>query len=283
MQTRIDPTKKTVRFQFDSLGEFGGWIANTPKVWPSAFNQADSDIAPSNDWDLGAGYARAVDMARNGWIEGAQRVQDALATFPAMSPQPDTRTDVYGYRPHVPRFCAGAPDSMIRHADKAETGAGRVLTLVVGLDANGVTRADHMANFGVAVAQYVNQLETDGTRVELIGVLVGEFDAHWRAVQAVTIKNADQPLDLAVVAFAIGHPAMLRRIGFAAIERMPHVKPSYGYGRAVDAKLSDLINCPPGAVVLNGMKDAGTHAPTAAKGLAYVAKQIETALKAQEL
>lgn len=281
MQTRIDPTKKTALYQFDSLGEFGGWIANTPRVWPEQYGQARG-VSPSKSWDLEAGYDAAVNMARNGWIEGATRAQDALATFPAMSPQPDTRTDVYGFRPHVPRFCAGAPDSMIRHADVAEAGAGRVLTLIVGLDASAMTSAVHMANFGVAVAQYVNQLETDGTRVELIGALVGEMHSKWRIVQTFTVKHADQPLDLAVVAFAIGHPAMLRRIGFAAIERMP-CPPEGGYGRAVDARLSDLINCPPGAIILNGMKDAGKNAPTAAKGLEYVSRIIEDALKAQEL
>lgn len=283
MQTRIDKTANTVRFHFDSLGEFAGWVQTAPKVWPAQYDQSRGGISPSREWDLSAGYDGALKMARNGWLEGAQRVQSALSAFPAMSPQPDTRTDVYGFRPHVPRFCAGAPDSMIRHADVAETGAGKVLTLAVGLDANGNTRAEHMANFGVAVAQYINQLETDGTRVELIGVLVGEFSNKARAVQSFTVKHADQPLDLAVVAFAIGHPAMLRRIGFAAIERMPLVAPSYGYGAAVDVKLSDLINAHPGTVVLNGMKDAGKHAPTAAKALEFVSKVIETALRAQEL
>jgi hypothetical protein len=282
MQTRIDPAKKTALYSFDSLGEFAGWIKDAPKVWGSAYNVARTQPM-SKRWDLNAGYDAAVNMARNGWLEGATRAQDALKTFPAMSPQPDTRTDVYGFRPHVPRFCAGAPDSMIRHADKAETGAGRVLTLAVSLDANAHTDADCMANFGVACAQYVNQLETDGTRVELIGVLVATYAVSgWRTVQAITIKKADQPLDLAVVAFAIGHPAMLRRLGFAAIERMP-VPPASNYGSAANARLSDLINCPPGAVILNGMKEASTHAPTAAKGLEFVSRVIENALKTQEL
>lgn len=282
MQTRVDPAKRTALFKFDSLGEFGGWIKNTPSVWGANYNTSrnyDGGAA----WDLNTGYERSVEMARNGWIEGAQRAQGALAAFAPMSPRPDTRTDVYGFRPHVPRFCAGAPDSMIRHTDIAETGAGRVLTLAVGLDASAYTNASHMANFGVAVAQYVNQLETNGTRVELIGVLVGHFKSSgWRCVQTITVKNADQPLDLAVVTFAIGHPAMLRRIGFAAIERMP-CPPDHGYGSAVDAKLTDIINCPPGAVVLNGMKDSGTHAPTPEAGFAYVSKQIEDALAKQEL
>lgn len=281
MQTRIDNEKKTALWQFDSLGEFAGWLRDSPKVWGAAYNAA-RDYHGGKSWDLDAGYDGAVNMARNGWIEGAQRAQDALQAFPSRTPEPDTRTDVYGFRPHVPRFCAGAPDSMIRHTNVAETGAGRVLTLAVALDASACTPAECMANFGVAVAQYVNQMETDGTRVEVLGVLVATYAGDWRAAQVVTVKSADQPLDLAVLAFAIGHPAMLRRLGFAAIERTP-IKPQLNYGNPAHAKLSDIINAAPGTVILNGMKDAATNAPTPAKGLEYVSKRIEKTLNAQEL
>lgn len=278
MQTRIDHKARTARYAFDSLGEFSGWIADTRPTWDLCSSQNNRARL---EWDLNAGYAGALEMARNGWNDGAQRMQEALKAFPSRTPEPDTRTDVYGFRPHVPRFCAGAPDSMIRHTTVAETGAGRVLTLAVAINANAGTSAVCMSNFGVAVAQYINQLETDGTRVELMITQVNQFRS-WRTCQAITLKHADQPLDLAVVAFAIGHPAMFRRLGFAAMERSA-APAQVGYGMAEGIKLSDLINPAPGIVILNGMGAANTYAPTAAKGLEYVSKQIETALKTQEL
>jgi hypothetical protein len=136
-----------------------------------------------------------------------------------------------------------------------------------------------MANFGTAVAQYVNQLETDGVRVELIGMIVSLVQGR-RVAHSWTVKAADQPLDLAVVAFSIGHPAMFRRLGFALRERSgaPY-DPSYG--RTVPAEMRDLIGPAPGTVILNGMADAGTHAQTPQAALAYVSAQIEKTLEAQ--
>lgn len=275
---------KLYRQRFESLRELGEFVRNTPRVWRvnhSLTNPADKS------WDLGAGFEGAVNMAINGWIEGAERVQEALKAFPAKTPKPDTRTDVYGFRPHVPRFCAGAPDSMIRHANTAETGAGAVLTLIVPLNAQASTGAESMANFGIAVAQYVNQLETDGTRVELIGCICNNWEylnpKSLRHSFSWTIKNADQPLDLAVIAFAIGHPAMWRRLGFAVMERTP-IKESrqYAYSQ-IPATEADIINAPVGSVILNGMQEADKHARAPEAALAYVSKQIQTALEKQEL
>ena len=272
MQTRIEPDAKRARYHFESLGELGEYINATKRTWPDNSSETDTRID-----DLGAGYAGAVRMARFGWIEGAEKAQEALKAFAPMTPQPDTKTDVYGFRPHVPRFCAGAPDSMIRHTVTPSMGCGKVLTLIVPVNALAHVSAKSMANFGTAVAQYVNQLETDGTRVELIGAIVSDVEG-WRVAHTFVVKYADQPLDLAVVAFAIGHPAMFRRLGFGLRERCaaPYTP---GYGRSTPARVDDMINAPPGAVVLNGMTEADTRAPTAEKALAYVSAQIEKALQ----
>lgn len=275
MQTRIEPGKRA-RYHFDSLGELGEYINRTPKTWKGRDYDASETVPLSQS--LGATYANAVEMARFGWLEGAAKVQEALKAFRPASPQPDTRNDVYGFRPNVPRFCAGAPDSMIRHATVAQMGCGKVLTLVVPVNAGAWVSAQSMAHFGTAVAQYVNQLETDGTRVELIGCLVSVVSG-WRVAHTWTVKRADQPLDLAVVAFTIGHPAMFRRLGFALRERCA-APATPGYGNSQNAELDDVINVPPGAVVLNGMKEADTYAPTAEEALEYVSRQIERAMEA---
>lgn len=275
MQTRLKG--KTALYSFNSLAEFGEYIANAPRTWKS---NSSKTRAPGPDWDLNATYDDAVRMACNGWIEGAQRAQKALKAFVPGTPQPDTKVDFYGYRPHVPRFCAGAPDNMIRR-DPIDpvVGMGKVLTLVVPVNALGDVDGVHMANFGVGVAQYVNQLETDGTRVELIGCIVSVV-SRYRVAHSWTVKRADQPLDLAVVAFSIGHPAMFRRLGFAARERC--IAPQDpGYGRTQEASLKDIINAPPGAVILNGMANANQYATTPANALKYITTQIEKAMEAQ--
>lgn len=274
MQTRINPGV-SAKYSFGSLSELGEYIARTPRTWREEWSRMHEKDA---DWDLNAGYDASVDMARNGWLEGAEKAQEALKVFSPMTPAPDTKVDFYGFRPHVPRFCAGAPDNMIRHTTTPTMGCGKVLTLIVPVNALGHVSAQSMAHFGTAVAQYVNQLETDGIRVELIGCIVSEVSEQ-RVAHSWTIKLADQPLDLAVVAFSIGHPGMFRRLGFALRERSA-VPYDPCYGRSKGAVLDDIINAPPGAVILNGMKDADIHAPTAIDALKYVSEQIDKAMEA---
>jgi hypothetical protein len=275
MQTRTDKGK-SIRYQYESLVEFGDFCRDAPRKWRS---KSSLDEVRDYQWDLGLGYDGAVLLAQNGWIEGAQRAQDALKVFTPATPQPDTAIDFYGFRPHVPRFCAGAPDNMIRHDNTPRMGTGRVVTLLVPIASMWWTRADAMANFGIGVAQYVNQMEVQGLRVEVLVGFAQSF-GRLRVSHVWAVKNADQPLDLAVLAFAIGHPAALRRLGFAAIERSDAPEQA-NYGVPVDMEVSDIINASPGTVVVNGMVDPNECAKTPEKALAFISEQIEKAMEAQ--
>lgn len=276
MQTRRD--RSNSRYHFESLHEMGAWIDRTLPTWRG---RSSADGPLRHDWTMGVTYKEAVRMAVEGWPEGADKAQEALKAFVPSTSAPDTKIDFYGFRPHVPRFCAGAPNNMIRHTRDADNGSGRVLTLLVPVNALARVRGDCMSNFGVAVAQYINQMEMQGTRIELICAFVSAVNSV-RVSQTVTLKHADQPLDLAVVSFAIGHPAMFRRLGFALLERCDAPE-CYAYGSTKPALAADLINAPLGTIVLNGMNDANECAPTPEKALEYVSKQIEKAIQAQEL
>jgi len=268
MQTRID--KKQARYSFDSLNELARYIADTPRTWRGA--SSSTSRSGGQDWDLGASFDEALSLAKLGWLEGAQRSQRALKALSNRTPSPVDRTDFYGHRPHVARYCAGAPDSMIRRASP-QAGGDNVLTVYIPVNALAGVSAQHMSNFGLAVAQYIRQLElADGKRVELHGAVCSVVSG-WRVCHTWKIKDAGQPLDLAVLAFAVGHPAMFRRLGFGLRERCAAPR-DYGYGRTVNAELSDLINPPAGAIILNGMANADQYARTLEAGVEYVERKI---------
>ena len=273
MQERIDREKREARYWFDSLAELAKYLDGTEPTWRSRDSRT---IGPSRAWDLQAGYDEAWKLARFGWIEGAERAGQALKALPPLTPAPVNRVDFYGHLPHVPRFCAGAPDNMIRRAYDPNQGTGAVLTLIVPVNALGSVETQHMANFGLGVAQYVNQMETNGVRVEVIGAICSRVSG-WRVAHCWTVKRADQPLDLAVLAFAIGHPAMFRRLGFALREHCA-APADPGYGRPIDVHVNDAINAPTGSIVLNGMRHADSIATTPAKAGEYITKQIDAAL-----
>lgn len=261
------------RYFFESLAEMGAWIERTPRTW-KINDSARTD--PSTSWDLGAGYASAVDMACNGWIDGASRSQSALNALAPLTPEPRQRVDYVGHRPHVVRAMAGDMKSMIRKVKvRADNGKGRVVTLIVPVNATAGVSAECMANFGVAVAQYVHQMERSGIRVEVIAAMTSRV-SQWRVSACVRIKHASQPLDLAVMAFAIGHPAMFRRLGFAIRERCAAPMDT-GYGRTCDTQADDCINAPQGAIVLNGMADADRYAQTPEQAVRYVTLKLDDA------
>jgi hypothetical protein len=281
MQKRIDIRAKTAFYAFDSLAELGRYIDDTPATWHIGHS---NEYGPSANWDLNAGYRGAVRMAKEGWPEGARRAQQALKAFVPKTPSLALRTDFYGHMPHVPRYCAGAPDNMIRHHKEPTIGGGRVLTLYVPVNASGHTDAQSMANYGVAVAQYIQQLEADGLRVELYGLSCQQGTTGaakgWVLSFSWLLKRADQPLDLAVVTFGIGHPAMLRRLSFALSERSASPEMS-SYGNPLRATKAQLINPVNGAVILNGMADAYRYADTPENALDHITKEIDAAIEAQ--
>lgn len=277
MRKRIDGGRGSGwSYHFDSMAELGRFLRDTPKTWTNCSESTGSSYGKS--WDLGTSYADAERMARDGWLEGAKQAQEALKTLTLQSPAPDTVTDFYGYLPHVPRYCAGAPDSMIRKAKDARAGMGKVLTLYVPVNAVSGVDAKYMQNFGLGVAQYINQLETDGVRCELYGVMCSDQPSGGALTHSWRIKSADQPLDLAVLAFSIGHAAMFRRLGFALRERSDAPR-NPGYGNSRPARLSDLIDPRPGSYILNGMSIANQAARTPADAVAYVTKQIDKMLE----
>jgi len=273
---RSNVTGRKAQYWFDSLSELGQYIVDTKPTWSI---KSSRKVGSSKSWDLGASYDDAVNMARNGWLEGAAKAQEALKAFQPMTPAPLTRNDFYGHMAHVPRFCAGAPDSMIRHTPQPREGYGKVITLVVPVNATADVSAQAMANFGLGVAQYINQLENDRVRVEVIGAIVSVVSG-WRVSHCWKVKGADQPLDLAVLAFTIGHPAMFRRLGFALRERCAAPQ-DWDYGQSKRATVADVINCPLNAFVLNGMTEADRHAKTPESALEYISGEIDTATQEQ--
>lgn len=277
MLNKIEP--RGAKYLFNSMLEVGEYINATPRTWKA--NQSRDNYA-SRDWDLGLGYDGAVRLAREGWLEGAERAQDALKSFRAQSPMPDQKVDFFGHMPHVPRYCAGAPDSMFRHTTPPTIGGGKVITLYVAINCNCMQDAEYLANYGVGVAQYINQLENDGMRVELYACTAQQYfgKAYGRVSHVIKLKSADQPLDLAVITFAIGHPASFRRIWFALMERSA-AREQRGYYEPVRVKPSDILEFPPHAYILNGMLNANTNARTPKQALEHIGAEIERAIEQQ--
>lgn len=254
------------------LHDVAQYLETTPRLWGQ--RQSRTNLA-SYSWDLSTGYDKARQLADTGWSEGAQNLAHLLAAIPPNEAEPEYQYDVAGYMPDVGLYCAGEPMHMINEGHPQ--GRKPVVHLVVNAVAAGMVGAQEYANYGAALTAAVGQIEATGRSVELDVVFVDQFYGS-RAIIGWKVKRAGDMVDLAAVAYSIGHPAAFRRLGFALIERTPAAWDCPGYGRCGSLTEDDAhaINAD-GAFLLGGVGVSRGACSTLEKAIKFAAQQINDA------
>jgi hypothetical protein len=263
------------RLHFDSLSEL---VELTPEK--QTREGRDSDAWTSSDKEFyGISMREARRLARDGWQEGAERVQPLLDRVKTARPTRKalTRWDVAGATPSIPRYLAGNPLHM-RTRQTSQTNQQPIVTLISGTSAPWWTGTGTFERLACAAAAIVDRLEDAGFRVEIIagrresndstgaGTASGANNCKGdRSEMFFRVKAAQDSLDLARVAFGIGHPAVHRRLLFAAGLSHPAFDASLGWDQGFAVGLPPLDR-PPGAYVLPALptlEKQVTHDPVA--------------------
>jgi hypothetical protein len=257
--------------QYDSIAEMVRSLEVTPRKWRCNDSRTGER---STRWDNNVGYDGACRMAVDGWEEGVGLVSALVDSLPNGA-RPERSYSAAGDYPDVPRAVSGDPFNMVRRGISHKP--RQTMTIAVNCCASGGTPAIAMMNYAAAMVALVDRLENRGVSVELIGMAVSDLPGK-RGVVVWTVKNAGDPVDLSAIAFGIGHPAMFRRLCFAAWERMPREMESYSYGRVVDQRRDDYIDIAPDALLINGVgRGFGEHALTIEAAVEFATKQINDA------
>jgi hypothetical protein len=79
-------------------------------------DSAGTEVSPfRTEWTGTRNLAHALEMARDGWQDGANSISKALDSLPAgVEVLPDWSLDVHGAFPCIPEFLSGTPDCMWR-------------------------------------------------------------------------------------------------------------------------------------------------------------------------
>lgn len=233
----------------ESMDDAQQWLRDTPRKWTV---EESIEHADAKDWDLGAGYQGALRLARDGWSEGVAMIDTALqAIIPASGREARWGYSQTGGSVSVGRYLTGNPKCM-RNRRKRTMGAAPVLHMVVNVVASCAVKAERMANYGAAITGLIDRLENSGKRVHLDMVMVTNSKGT-RLSMGWNVKRASEPLDLSQVAFSIAHPAALRRIGFAMMERTHNDAESPGYGYSADALPWDVPDYTDGTMIVDGI------------------------------
>lgn len=271
---------RRVKLYFDSQIEAAEYLQKTEPKWRGKGSRSRHDNEHS--WDFGLGWAATQELARTGWSAGAMDLSDRLAVhMPERDHVDSWRYDVAGELPDIGRYLAGDPVHMKRHGHPK--GHKPIISLFVNNWIVCSTKAHQMANYGAALVSLIDQLENSGRRVELVAGTIAQhtrsylggktmLSATWR------VKAAEDPLDLASVAFALAHPAASRRFGWSLWEctNAPE-DASYGSGLGASATEDDLIDPFPGTLMIRGIKMDGARCDTLEGAIAFAAGQINEA------
>lgn len=197
--------------------EFGSQPASPGWKEPNDRSSRDDDkkFRGTASWD------EAKQLADDGWAKGRAKVAANLAAIfesgaASLTSMPAVTHEVGGAYPDVPLYVAGEVAHMVNEGDD-QLGHRPIIRLLIDLTASCAINQSQLANRGAAVAALVDQIESAGNSCEVWCTFATESNRKLFA-PLISVKTAGAPLPIDELAFAIGHPSMLRRVMFALIE-----------------------------------------------------------------
>lgn len=213
--------------EFEDTGAMLAFIRHTG-VCEAANRQGElkSTIinASRTEWTQTRDLPEAMNLAAVGWAAGAHRIANMTADMPAARARgraASYRYDVAGELPDVARYMSGAPDYMRRKVNSGGNKRQKIVTVAVNPSMSGNVDAERRVNQGAAIVALVDSLESAGYRVQVVLDRVQTAETSGLVRMACELKAASEPVDVERLAFWIAHPSALRRVFFAAAERLP--------------------------------------------------------------
>lgn len=172
----------------------------------------------------GATYRQACTMARDGWQDGVARVARLRDKINAARPV-QSRMVAYGVAgavPNIARYLAGNPAHM-RRVVPAEAKRKPVITIVSHIGALADIEAGSFERRAAVTAALVDAIEAAGYSCNVLAYAFSITNDKG-AETLVQLKEAGAAVDVARLAFGLGHPAMFRRLVFAVRASRPEFK-----------------------------------------------------------
>jgi hypothetical protein len=264
--------KSIAAIHFDTMAELMEYV---PKTDPKGERHCGSAWSGESSFCRTKNMAEALDYARNGWEQGAERARPLLEKIKTARPvrKALVKWGVAGAIPSVPRYLSGDPMHM-RTVGMAASNRQPVITLVANWSTPASIDARVFECSAVAAAAICDRLEDTGYRVEIIAGRrcssdVGGQKGHVADTFA-RLKAPEDAMDLARMAFGLGHPSALRRLSFAIASIHPNFRAATEYGQGYASDFGEL-EMPPGTYTLPANKNISANCGTdAMKAFDYV-------------
>ena len=203
-------------------------------------SQKESRSNDDLEWHGGVTWEQACSLAKSGWIEGMQMIENYRSRItPKLTNsivRPVPVDNIHGFAVNVGAFLSNMPECFFDREYEKRNYPGRLFTLVVSCSYSSNVSTDVVIERGSMVCSLVDALEFAGNRVEVIcnETTTDGHDKYKNEIDMV-IKKHDQALDMSRLAFCLAHPAMLRRIIFSVNELSGWADISSVYGYPAEA------------------------------------------------
>lgn len=206
---------------FKSLTHLMNYISNTPLNVNNQNNQYDlasSRKASIRDsFYLTQNYEEALELLSGGYDYGVEQLKAKLECMSSMDNNFDRKIiqDVVGFQPIVSNYLMGIPQNMFNQ--KLVMKKQKVITINKCIDYMAIVPADKILEYSARTLRIIQELERKGYAINL-NILDGYSCENGKEIIKVRIKNSNERLNLAKLAFPLLHPSMLRRIMFRYVE-----------------------------------------------------------------
>jgi hypothetical protein len=255
-----EAAKSIASIHFDTMAELMEYV---PTHDPYGDRHCGSAWSSSKEFSGTKSMAEALRYARDGWEEGAERARPLLDKIKTARPvrKALVKWGVAGAIPSVPRYLSGDPMHM-RTVGMTASSRQPVVTLVANWSTPAHVSSRVFECSAVAAAAICDRLEDAGYRVEIIAGRrscsnTGGQKGHVADMFA-RIKAAEDAMDLARVAFGLGHPSALRRLSFAIASIHPDFRAATEYLQGHASDFGEL-EMPPGTYTLPANKNVASE------------------------
>ena len=231
-------TKKEHLYIYDNVGDFVEWLRKTPQTRKGKEYSCSTRTSDYTTSFAGTeSFEAAQELLDNGDAKLSRMIMEQAVNIKAKSNTGYMRSsgivsNPQGFVPNIGAYLTGHPNNMVNIRQTFKPMC-KVLTIVYNIAVNSFTATNQMISAASKIACAISTLEAKGYRINVyICTYVKNFKskASDNAVGFVMkIKDAGKPLDTLRIAYPLAHPSMLRRHGFAFLERADFKLPS-GYG-----------------------------------------------------
>lgn len=203
-----------VNVYFDSMTEVINYIDSHVDSDDVYFKRYANN-RKQEDFNITNSYNEAITLSKTGWNEGTSKINELLTkkyniNNNCVKTKPEY--SISGFQCSVPRYLQGIPTNMIN--TKRVPAKQKTMTIVkhIGFLCN-VTTDEIIDNSTKALA-IIQKLESQGTRCNLDIISPCTVKGYTINIR-IRIKSAKDKSNIGILAFAIAHPDMLRRVIFA--------------------------------------------------------------------